>query len=136
MLRTCGAFTEKEIGVCLEIADLVLEKPSQSDYDFVVALDPDPAGFVVWGPNACAEGVTTLYWIVSAKKGVGTELIGHMESRVGGSRMCVLETSGKPGYDRQRRFYEKLGFRVVARVHDYYRPGDDLVMYRKDYLGS
>lgn len=90
-------------------------------------------GFIVFGPNACAEGVQTIYWIVSGRKGVGTELMNHMERRIRGARMSVLETSGKPGYDRQRRFYEKLGFHVVARVHDFYRPGDDLVIYRKDF---
>lgn len=136
LLRSCGAFTDKEVAVCLEIADVVLEKPSQQDYEFVVAMDPGPVGLVVWGPNACAEGVQELYWIVSGRPGVGTDLMKHMESRIGGARMCVLETSGKPGYDRQRRFYEKLGFHVTARVKDFYRPGDDLVIYRKDYGGA
>jgi len=133
MLQKCGAFSDKEISVCLELADVVLEKPDQRDYEFVLAMDPGPVGFIVFGPNACAEGVETLYWIVSDRKGVGTELMMHMEERIRGARMCVLETSGKPGYEHQRRFYEKLGFHVVARVHDFYRPGDDLVLYRKSY---
>lgn len=133
LLHSCGAFTEKEIAVCLELADVVLEKPDQKDYEFVVALDREVVGFVVFGPNACADGVETLYWIVSGRKGVGTELIRYMETRIRHARMCVLETSGKPGYDRQRNFYEKLGFHVAARVKDFYRPGDDLVIYRKDY---
>lgn len=114
----------------------MLGQPDQKDYEFAVALDPDPVGFIVWGEDACAEGVQEVYWIVSARPGVGTELMKHMETKIGGARMCMLETSGKPGYDRQRRFYEKLGFHVVARVKDFYRPGDDLVVYRKDYVGG
>lgn len=133
LLRSCGAFTEKEVAVCLEIADVVLKEPDQKDYEFVVALDPDVLGFIVYGPNVCADGVETIYWIVSGRKGVGTELMHYMEEHIRHARMCVLETSGRPGYDRQRNFYEKLGFHVVARVKDFYRPGDDLVIYRKDY---
>lgn len=120
--------------MCLEIADVVLNQPGQKDYEFPVALDPDPVGFAVWGLNPCCEGVLELYWIVSGRRGVGTELLKHMETHLpAGTRMCMVETSGKPEYDSQRQFYVRRGFREVARIGDYYRRGDDLVLYRKDY---
>ena len=134
MARECGAFTEQEVAVCLEIADTVVARPEQRDYEIWVALDPDPVGFIIFGTNALSDRVWELYWIVSRRPGTGTELMKFMEGRIAReARMCVLETSGQPKYDAQRRFYAKMGFREVARVADFYREGDDLLIYRKDY---
>ena len=48
----------------------------------------------------------------------------------GGERM-VLETSGRPDYERSRRFYEQAGYRAAGRIENYYKPGDDCVFYCK-----
>jgi hypothetical protein len=42
-----------------------------------------------------------------------------------------VETSGLPTYERTRRFYLKNGYEREATLRDYYRDGDDLVVFRK-----
>jgi len=42
-----------------------------------------------------------------------------------------VETSQKDAYDPARRFYERCGYPEHARFADFYRPGDDLVVYYK-----
>lgn len=49
-------------------------------------------------------------------------------------RLLLVETSGDPGFALTRAFYDKAGYTSEARVRDYYEPGDDMVLYRKDLL--
>jgi ribosomal protein S18 acetylase RimI-like enzyme len=43
----------------------------------------------------------------------------------------MIETSSQPKYLPTRKFYEKLGYREMARIPDFYRPGDDRVIFGK-----
>jgi hypothetical protein len=50
--------------------------------------------------------------------------------------LIVVETSGRTEYARTRRFYARtMGYETVARISDFYRSGEDKVVYVK-YLGS
>ncbi len=46
-------------------------------------------------------------------------------------RMLVIETSTGDAYLPAVRFYEHMGCRQAARIPDYYRPGEDLLIYVK-----
>ena len=57
-------------------------------------------------------------------------LVERVEDRVrklGGDRL-ILETSGRPDYERARRFYREAGFVEVGRIPEFYRPGDDCLV--------
>ena len=45
--------------------------------------------------------------------------------------MLVIETGGRPDYAGQRCFYETQGYVEVGRIPDFYRAGDDGVIYWK-----
>ena len=49
---------------------------------------------------------------------------------LGGERL-VLETSSRADYERTRRFYRHGGYEQVGFIRDFYRPGDDCVMFCK-----
>jgi ribosomal protein S18 acetylase RimI-like enzyme len=99
----------------------------------------DPVGFLCSGDAALADRVFELYWIFTAPgaggRGVGRRLMAHFDAtaRARGMRMAVIHTSGRPEYEPARRLYLSFGFREVARVRDYYRAGDDLVVFGKAY---
>ena len=40
-----------------------------------------------------------------------------------------LDTSGRAQYAPTRAFYERKGYRVAARLEDFFAPGDDKVIY-------
>ncbi len=49
-----------------------------------------------------------------------------------GGRMVIIETSSTPLYDNTRRFHGARGYETVARVADFYSPGDDrLIMVKR-----
>jgi GNAT superfamily N-acetyltransferase len=134
-----GVFTQEELATIDELLQAHLYNPQQRDYDFFVACDEldRVLGFVCFGPTALTEGTFDLYWIAVNKSaqggGVGRVLMewteGHLRDM--GGRLLVVETSGTPEYAPTRRFYERLGYDGRLSVRDFYRTGDDLIVYSK-----
>jgi len=137
-LVACGAFTSEEVGIAQQILDEALVAGPESGYTLFVADGEGRArGYVCVGRTPLTESTWHVYWIcvdpAFQRKGVGRALQQHAEHAVaaaGGSRL-VLETSGKPSYAPARVFYEQAGYAVVGRIPDYYRSGDDCVLYCK-----
>jgi ribosomal protein S18 acetylase RimI-like enzyme len=133
LLTTNGTFTLDEISVAMELIDASLG--GSPDYKVLVCDDGDGrlAGYVCYGPTPMTEGTFDLYWIASSPRhrgrGVGTRLVHAMETELlqAGARLVRIETSQLEGYDAARSFYDRLGYREVGRIRDFYRPGDDLV---------
>jgi ribosomal protein S18 acetylase RimI-like enzyme len=107
-------------------------------YSVVVAeLQAEVAGYACLGPTPLTESTWHLYWLCVHPsvqgQGVGQALQTHAEELVrarGGARL-VVETSGRPDYERARRFYERAGYRLAGRIPNYYRLGDDCLFYCK-----
>lgn len=140
-LRETGAFHAREIEICLEMADGFLEDPRKAGIDFEWGVDEreGPVGFVVYGDAPIAEQVWEVYWIAVPPpyqgRGFGRALLARAEEgmRKAGARMSLIETSGRPDYAPTNAFYQRCGYRESARLKEYYRAGDDLVIYRKDF---
>ncbi len=94
-------------------------------------------GAIAYGATPMTDGTYDLYWIACdprrQRSGVGTTLLGAMEAdlRRRGARLVRVETSGTALYRPTRAFYEHFQFRETARIPEFYRPGDDLVVYTK-----
>jgi ribosomal protein S18 acetylase RimI-like enzyme len=52
-------------------------------------------------------------------------------AKAAAGRMVLVETAGKAEYAATRAFYERIGYHEVARIPDFYRVGDDKVIYGK-----
>jgi len=142
LVRATEFFTAAEVAVAEELIDVYLGHPEQEDYRVVVTEGEagPPAGFMTWGPTPLAEGAYDLYWMAVSPaaqgRGFGRALVRWLEEKVRGldGRLIVIETSSQPKYHPTRQFYLGLGYREVARVPDFYRPGDDRVIYTKYFL--
>ncbi|HUL45009.1 MAG TPA: GNAT family N-acetyltransferase [Bacteroidota bacterium] len=139
LLVETDVFTKEEIDVALELVDAVLSDPNQRDYEICVAHDEERTaiGYYCIGPTPVTSGTYDLYWIAVKPslhdRGVGKELLAHAEERIRsrGGRLVLAETSSQPKYEHTRRFYLRNGYAEVARIKEYYKPGDDLVVYGK-----
>jgi GNAT superfamily N-acetyltransferase len=139
LVRATGFFTEAEVGVAEELMDIYLGRPEQTDYHVVVVEDDAKkvAGYMTWGPTPLAEDAYDLYWMAVAPaeqgKGRGKELVRWLEAEVGrrNGRVIIIETSSQPKYHGTRQFYIDLDYKEVARVPNFYRAGDDRVIYAK-----
>lgn len=139
ILRAANVFREEEIDVALEVLDAFYAHPGQ-DYHAVGAFTPggELLGYTVFGPTPCTLGTWDLYWIAVSPEaqgtGVGTILLKEVEGRLtrSNARLLIIETSSRPPYDPTRAFYERRGYREVARIHDFYEDGDHRVIYAKN----
>ena len=63
----------------------------------------------------------------------GAALVSHVERTLAerGERVLLVETSGTKALERTRDFYRKNGYDEEARIREFYRVGDDKVIYRK-----
>ena len=95
-------------------------------------------GYTCFGPHSLTQGTYDLYWIVvdptAQGHGIGHALLARVEAEVQarGGRLLLIETSGTTAYAPARRLYETSGYRCEAVVHDFYAPGDDLLIFSKD----
>lgn len=93
-------------------------------------------GWICWGQTPCTEGTWDLYWLAvdpsAYRGGVASALVEEMERRLAGhARLISVDTSGRPDYGPTRAFYQARGYQAVARVPDFYAPGDDQVIFTK-----
>ncbi len=138
ILRATGVFREDEIAVALEVLDAFFIDPRQ-DYEALGAFSRagDLLGYVCYGPTPCTLGTYDLYWIAVDPAlhgaGVGTTLLQEVERRLArlDARLVIIETSSLPPYEATRAFYRRRGYAEVARVPDFYAPGDDRVIFAR-----
>ena len=143
IIRATRFFLPEEIKVAEELIDIYLSQPDQKDYQIVVAEDENGqvVGYMTYGPTPLTEGTWDLYWIAVSPevqgRGYGQLLVRYLENEVkkNKGRLVIIETSSQPKYLPTRKFYEKLGYREMARIPDFYRPGDDRVIFGQ-YLGE
>lgn len=139
ILVATAVFTEEEVRVAIELIDATLHNPQQQDYEIFTAVSDQNkiVGYYCVGPTPLTQGTYDLYWIAvdpkSHGQGIGRLLSEHAEDRIRrhGGRLLIAHTSSLPKYDNTRTFYLRYGYLEVARIKEYYKPGDDLVIYGK-----
>ncbi|MBD2297343.1 GNAT family N-acetyltransferase [Nostoc sp. FACHB-87] len=94
-------------------------------------------GVAYYAPAPFTDGTWDLLMIVVhpnyQRQGRGEALVKYVENalRASGQRILLVETSGLPSYERARAFYKKCGFEEEARIRDFYKAGEDKVVFRK-----
>jgi ribosomal protein S18 acetylase RimI-like enzyme len=138
LVHSTAFFSQEEEDVAVELVEERLTKGAVSGYHFLFHdHGPRPVGYACFGPVPCTRESFHLYWIVVDQElrgqGLGPRLMRLVEARIramGGSRIYA-ETSSRPQYAPTRRFYEKCGFSVEARLNEYYSPGEDLLIFTR-----
>ena len=140
LLARTGMFTPEELDVALELIDAWLYKPDQKDYIVITAVSEGrAAGYVCYGPTPATEGTYDLYWIavdpLTQGKGLGGQLLRYTEEAVfrAGGKLIIIETSSQEKYRPTQGFYEKNGYVIEARIKDFYRAGDDRLIFTRRF---
>lgn len=144
IIRNNENFTDEERDCAVELLDIYLKDTAKGEYIFVCAADETdkPLGYVCYGNVPFTDGVYDMYWIAVDPpwqgKRVGKTLVKHLENilKHENARMIIAETSSQPKYDKTRLFYEKSGFVEASRIKDFYRVGDDKIVYIKQLKGE
>jgi ribosomal protein S18 acetylase RimI-like enzyme len=138
LVRATKNFSDAEIAIAEELIDIVTTNPEQRDYyAYVAEVEARVAGFLLLGPTPATTGTFDMYWIASHPefygRGIAQELDEYAKTFVKQREgyWLIAETSSQPGYERTRAFYEKQKYQQLARIPDYYKPGDDLIIFGK-----
>jgi ribosomal protein S18 acetylase RimI-like enzyme len=139
IVEATGNFSDAEVATALELVDEWLHEGEASGYITRVIDEPERGvrGYVCYGPAPLTDGTYDLYWIAvdpaAQGRGYGQQLLGHAESdvRQRGGRLLLIETSSQATYSATIHFYKRAGYELAARIQDYYRPGDDKLVFAK-----
>ncbi|MBA3644692.1 MAG: GNAT family N-acetyltransferase [Gemmatimonadaceae bacterium] len=143
ILAAVGNFTADEIKTALELVDEWLASGEASGYlTYVLESGSDPfsiVGYMCFGEAPLTTGTYDLYWIAVDTKhhrgGFGKKLVRFAEEEIvrRGGRMLLIETSSLETYGATIKFYEGAGYEIAARIKDYYKPGDDKLIFYKRF---
>jgi ribosomal protein S18 acetylase RimI-like enzyme len=142
ILENAGNFTPQEVAIALELIDEWLELGEHSGYlTYVLEAHGEESsevlGYVCFGPTPLTEATYDLYWIAVDKSkhrgGVGKRLMKFTEEEVArrGGRLLLIETSSQETYGGTIQFYERTGYELVGKIKEYYKPGDDKLIFVK-----
>jgi len=142
ILEGAGNFTPEEVATALELIDEWLELGEHSGYlTYVMESVSEEAsevlGYACFGPTPLTESTYDLYWIAVDKSkhrgGVGKRLLKFAEDEITrrGGKTLLVETSSQETYGGTIQFYEKTDYEMVGKIKDYYKPGDDKLIFMK-----
>jgi ribosomal protein S18 acetylase RimI-like enzyme len=104
--------------------------------------DNGVVGVAYVAPERMTEGTWNLYWIAihpeRQRQGRGVALLRHVEQVLAnrGERILLVETSGLESFEYVRSFYRKSGYDEEARIREFYKAGDDKIIFRKALVNS
>lgn len=108
-----------------------------ADHQWIVDDEDGVRSVAYFAPEIMTDGTWNLYFIGVHPDlqgtGRGSALLAHVEDelRARHQRLLLVETSGLENFEATRDFYRKNGFREEARIRDFYRAGDDKVIFCK-----
>jgi ribosomal protein S18 acetylase RimI-like enzyme len=130
-------FNPEEIELAREVIGDALDSEKNGYYLLTAAgSEGQILGFICYGPIPISDKRWDLYWIAvdpqRGRDGIGTQLLTAMENRLGPGIRVYVDTSSTPGYTAARSFYKRHGYQVAGVFPDFYRKGDDKIVFFKD----
>jgi ribosomal protein S18 acetylase RimI-like enzyme len=120
-----------------EMMSNYLKDPESEELWYTCLLNDIIIGFAYCVPEKLTEGTFNILAIGVLKefqgKGIGRSIITHIEEQLKdlGKRIIIIETSSEDSYQKTRKFYEGLNYRLEATIHDFWSEGDDKLVYWK-----
>jgi ribosomal protein S18 acetylase RimI-like enzyme len=139
ILARVGNFNKADVKIAIELIDDVISKDGNSDYIIYVLEDDEQVvqAYVCYGQTPLTDHTYDFYWMAidpdHQRKGFGLRLFQFVEEQVRdqGGKLLMCETSSQESYERVIKLYDRLGYQPVARIKNFYRQGDDKLIYMK-----
>lgn len=138
LVKHAGIFDHNEVNIAKQqISEAVNRKQSRYRFQLIVNDKNIPVAFCCYGEIPLTFHRFDVYWLVVSphyqRRGFASQLLSVSEQdilKLGGSK-CYIETSGLSGYAAARALYTRHGYEQVACLKDYYKLGDDRIIYYK-----
>lgn len=142
LAEATGLFPPHEIEELTQMLDEHFSGETDSQDFWLTDDDDGPVGVVYVAPERMTEGTWNLYLIAvhpdRQKQGRGAALLAHIEQMLAkrGERVLLVETSGLESFEYVRAFYRKSGYDEEARIREFYKAGEDKIVFRKALVAS
>jgi len=139
LVSQTNVFSPEEVDTAEELLQETLQfGVEKTGYHFVFLEDAEHfLGYSCYGLIPLTAQSYDLYWIAvsprAQQRGLAQKILQKTEEcirKIGGQQLHA-ETSGTPAYAAARAFYLKNGFIKAATFKDFYKAGDDKVMFVK-----
>ena len=142
LIRATKNFSDAEVTIAEELIDICIDIQSKK----IIMLTSRKsgthvAGFLLLGPTPATVGTYDMYWIAVDPEFQGhgiaqglDELRGNVLCESANGYLLIAETSSQPSYERTRAFYASRIMKCLRKSRDYYKPGDDLVIFGKVFV--
>ncbi len=111
--------------------------PETEEVWFTSIQDNKPVSIGYCAPEQLTDRTFNLYAIGVQEnlqgQGIGKEMMNFIEGylRSSGNRVLIVETSSMPEFGLTRAFYHKIGYTQEAIIRDFWKEGDDKVIFWK-----
>jgi ribosomal protein S18 acetylase RimI-like enzyme len=137
LAEASGLFESAQIGELSAMLSDYFDSEHKPDRFWLTDDDNGIVGVAYGELERMTEGTWNLQLIAihpdRQGQGRGKTLLCEVEQTIAknGGRILLVETSGMPDFDRVRSFYDHCGYEAEARIRDFYKAGDDKIVYRK-----
>lgn len=139
LVTKTGFFNAEEILIAGELLEEKLAEGEACSYHFLFAENASGMiGYTCFGLIPFTDRRFDLYWIAVdpdlQKQGIGKILLQSTENIVAqqGGVKVYAETAGRRDYLPTRNFYVRNGYQQVAELIDFYRAGDNKIIFCKN----
>lgn len=136
VVSSSGYFSKEEVQIAEELVLTHLSQGEKSGYYFVFGeQNGDLVGYSCFGPIPATVDSYHLYWIAVHEKcrgkGLGKAVMEATLQAINerGGKKVYAETSSRVQYISTQKFYESQGFKIEARLKDYYRKDEAMLIY-------
>lgn len=142
LAEATGLFEANQLDEVREMLADYFTTNSDSDRFWITDDDGGPVGVAYCELEPMTDRTWNLQLIAILPdrqgQGRGATLLRYIEQTLmaRGGRVLLVETSGVPKFDRVRSFYRKCGYDEEARIRDFYKAGDDKIVYRKALMAQ
>lgn len=111
--------------------------PETQDIWFTYVNQNRPVAIGYCAPEKLTEGTYNLLAIGVSKdfqrQGLATEMMKYIEQflKKSNGRILIVETSTDDAQTGARNFYEKIGYRNAATIKDFWKDGEDKIVFWK-----
>lgn len=137
LAEATGLFESNQIEELAQMPNQHFSNEADSQDVWFTDDDNEPVGVAYVAPERMTEGTWNLYLIAihpdHQRQGRGAALVRHVEQMLAerGERVLLVETSGLEEFEYVCAFYRKIGYDEEARIREFYKAGDDKIIFRK-----
>jgi ribosomal protein S18 acetylase RimI-like enzyme len=108
-----------------------------NDIWFIAVDEEKPEGVLYCSSEPMTDGTWNILMLLVnphlQRQGRGSLLINHIEKTLAtrGARLVIVETSSVDDFEQARAFYYKCGYTEEARIRNFYKTGEDKVVFSK-----